>query len=335
MSRRTWAVGAIALAAISIGLWAPRPTPASAQSLSTTPDSLRTVVPWGSGEGQVGLRPPAAHAPASGVPSLAVATDGSVLLLDQLNHRIVRLDRNLKPRGPWTVAEVPPDVEDLAIADDGAAAVYSPLRARVWLYDQGTLSGEVHVPRGLRELQTIGVGASRNVIARSAHQETYRLGPPSSPQTLATVLHSKQEGAYQRHDGAGIATRLDANRRPELLVLDSDGERTRTSARHAIGNAPVLSARIVGLQRDVACVRLEHRLAGPGFRVGRSVICLDSQSGDVVFNRDLGAVRGSYVPRRSFAMGGNPLRLVFIEPSEGGLAVSAWELPRATRGGVR
>lgn len=340
MSRRTWAAGAVALAAASIGLWAPRSTPASAQSPTDTQTQAaspthHTLVPWGSGDAQVGLQPPATDSPASGVPSLAVAADGSVLLLDRLNRRIVRLDRHLNPRGPWTVAEIPPDAEDVAVAADGATAAYSPLRARVWLHHDGNPIGEVHVPRGLRELQTISVGPSRNVLARSAHQETYRLGPPSAPQSLATVLHSKREGAYQRHDGVGIATRLDAKRRPELLVIGRDGERTRTVARHALGDETVLSARVVGLEGDLACVRLEHRLAAPGFRVGRSVVCLDTRSGDRVFERDLGAVRDVYVPRRSFATGGNPARLVYIEPSDAGLRVLAWDLVRSDRGGVR
>jgi len=256
-----------------------------------------------------------------------------MLLLDRLNQRVVRLDRQGRQRGPWTVTRVPADVEELTVAADGALGVYSPLRARVWIYEGDVVTGEVPVPRGLRELLTIELGASRNVIARSAHQEMYRLGPPSAPQTLASVLHSKREGAFELTDGSGIAARLDAKGRPEMLVLDVTGERTRVARRHALSSVPVLSARIVGVEHDVACVRLEHRIDGASFRVRRSVTCLNASSGEIVLERELGAVDGPYVPRRSFAMGGNPTRLVFMQPADDGLHITAWDVPRAAQGG--
>ena len=337
MLQRTWAAGAFALCAISVGLWATSPTSASAQgSASTASDAApatHVVVPWGTGNGEVGLRRPQHEAPADGASAVAVASDGSMLLLDRLNQRVVRLDRQGRQRGPWTVTRVPADVEELTVAADGALGVYSPLRARVWIYEGDVVTGEVPVPRGLRELLTIELGASRNVIARSAHQEMYRLGPPSAPQTLASVLHSKREGAFELTDGSGIAARLDAKGRPEMLVLDVTGERTRVARRHALSSVPVLSARIVGVEHDVACVRLEHRIDGASFRVRRSVTCLNASSGEIVLERELGAVDGPYVPRRSFAMGGNPTRLVFMQPADDGLHITAWDVPRAAQGG--
>jgi hypothetical protein len=339
MLQRTWAAGAFALCAISVGLWATSPTPASAQATASTAidaaPATHVVVPWGTGNGEVGLRRPQHEAPADGASAVAVASDGSMLLLDRLNHRVVKLDRQGRHRGPWTVAQVPADVEELTVAADGALGVYSPLRARVWIYEGGQLTGEVPVPRGLRELLTVELGASRNVIARSAHQEMYRLGPPSAPQTLASVLHSKREGAFELADGSGIAARLDAKNRPEMLVLDVSGERTRVARRHPLGSVPVLSARIVGVEHGIACVRLEHRINGATFRVRRSVTFLNASSGEIVLERDLGAVAGPYVPRRSFAMGGDPTRLVFMQPADDGLHVMAWDVPRAAQGGGR
>jgi hypothetical protein len=251
-------------------------------------------------------------------------------LLDRINHRVLRVDRQ---QGTTEFAEVPADAEDITVSEDAAVGVYSHLRARLWVHEGRQVVAEVSVPRGLRELMGIDFGPSRQVIVRSAHQETFRLGPPSAPQTLASILHSKREGAYQLPNGTGLAAKLDDQGRADLILIDNAAERARVLRTIPLDNRRVLSARVLGLQSSVACVRLEHELADAPIRVHRTVSCVDVSDGTRLLNLDLGPVQDTYVPRRSFGMGGTPLRLVFMEPAKDGLHVKAWDVPRAGKGG--
>ncbi len=336
MVPRSWLAGGLALGAISLALWASQPLAAPPRPTSNpawhAPD--RVVLPWGAGQGEVGLRSPKPHQPAEGVSSVALAADGSTLLLDRVHGRVVRVGPTGTPSEAWVVTQAPPDAEDLAVAQDGAVGLYSPLRARFWVHEGTRVVAEVEVPRGLRELVSIDFGPSRLVLARSAHQETYRLGTPSAPQTLPSVLHSKREGAFELRDGSGVATKLDAHQQPLLLVIENGKDRAHVLRSFPVSGKPVLSARVVGVQDDVACVRLEHERAGNVIQTSRSVACLSTTSGAKVLESDLGPVDDVYVPRRSFAMGGSPARLVFMQPRPDGLHVTTWVVPRAPEGGT-
>jgi hypothetical protein len=263
-----------------------------------------------------------------------LAADGSTLLLDRVNHRVVRVGPTGSTSDAWVLTGAPLDAEDLAVAQDGAIGLYSPLRARLWVHEGTQVIAEVDVPRGLRELVSIDFGPSRLVLARTAHQETYRLGSPSTPQTLPSVLQSKREGAFELPDGAGVATKLDAQQRPVLIVIENGKDRARVLRSFSVSGTPVLSVRVVGVQDGIACVRLEHEHPGGVIQTSRSVACLDTTSGSKVLESDLGLVDDVYVPRRSFAMGGSPPRLVFMQPRSDGLHVTTWTVPRAAEGGT-
>src|SRR5262245_48887819 len=49
------------------------------------------TLPWGTGQGQVGLRPAAKDLPAEGPSAVAVGPEGEVLVLDRLNERVVEI----------------------------------------------------------------------------------------------------------------------------------------------------------------------------------------------------------------------------------------------------
>jgi hypothetical protein len=338
MVPRSWLAGGLALGAVTFALWASQPLAAPPQSSTPSgqPASSPTVVvlPWGAGHGEVGLRHAKPHQPAEGVTSVALAADGSTLLLDRVNHRVVRVGPSGSASDAWVLTGAPADAEDVAVAQDGAIGLYSPLRARFWVHEGTHVVAELNVPRGLRELVSIDFGPSRLVLARSAHQETYRLGSPSTPQTLPSVLQSKREGAFELPDGSGVATKLDAQQRPLLLVIDNGKDRARVLRSFPVLGKPVVSARVVGVRDGVACVRLEHEAPGSVIQTSRSVACLTTTSGSKVLESDLGPVDDVYVPRRSFAMGGSPARLVFMQPRPTGLHVTTWAVPRAAEGGT-
>ena len=286
---------------------------------------FQRVVAWGSGLGEVGGSAPAENHPADGVSSVAVGPDGSLLLLDRLNERVVRLAPDGTTRGPWEVVKTPRDAEDLAAGADGTLAAFSPLRAKVWLSRQGVSAGEVDVPRALREVTEVGVQASLQVLVRNAYQETFRLGSPSVPQTLASVLHSKREGAFQLQDGTGVAVKLSKKRHPQLLLLDPNGERASVRRTYDVP-VTALSARVIGVAGDAACMQVERAVDGEGFSVERSVVCLRLSTGAQLLEQPL-PTGGWYVPRRALAMGGSPARLAFMHPTGKGLQVSVWAIP--------
>jgi hypothetical protein len=283
------------------------------------------LLPWGHGPAAAGLRPAVAERLAAGPSAVAVAPDGAVLVLDRLNRRVLRLADDGRP--PQIVAEAPEDAEDLAAGDDGTLALYSPWRALVWVHGGGA-PATMAVPRGLRGVQRLGVGPSRQVLLHTAYQETFSLGSPAVPQTEAAVLAQHREGAVQLDDGRGAAVRLLPDGRPELL-LRRPGERLDRAERFALPER-VLAARLVGAAGPAVCLRLEQAGPGPGFTVQRQVVCHDTQSGARLLQRDLPAP-GRYVPAREVAVGGSPARVAFIEAAPDGLRVHSVPLPAKPR----
>jgi len=338
MANRRWFASIVIagiLGFLSVTLGASQPQTPSATRNHRLAKPVRTsLVAWGSGHGQVGLRR-SPQQPSEGVSSLTIATDGSTLLLDRVNQRVVQLSPSGSITDVWTISPTPPDAEDISSSSDGALGLYSPFRALFWVQEGEKKVAELRIPRELRELTAIDFGPSRLIIARSAHQERYRLGSPSAPQPLAAVFHSKQEGCFALPDGLGVATTLDEHQHPHLLVIESGKPRAKVLRSLPIIAQSVLSARLIGVHDTLVCARLEHKISESPILVRRSVSCLDAQSGAVLFETDLGPVDDLYVPRRSFAMGGASGRLVFIQPRSEGLRVTSWDLPRPNHGGTR
>jgi hypothetical protein len=283
---------------------------------------------WGDGPDQLGFVPGGVEWLARGPQAIAVTAAGGVLVLDSVNGRVVASDER---GGARVLADgLPADVEDLAVAaDDGAFAVYSPLYATAWVFDaDGTPAGGVALDRALRDVGGIALGRSRQVLVRTALQETFDAGSPAAPVALATSLLGKREGAFVLADGRGLATRA-AGGASELLVIDNRrGRRATPRAVHAIPGAAD-AAQLVATtdtSRAIACVRAEH-VTQPGERieVTRRVVCLDVTTGAVVIDRAL-AAPGPYVPARELALGGN--RLAILEPTPQHLTIRTCEVSR-------
>jgi hypothetical protein len=273
------------------------------------------------GPDEVGLRPAMPERLAEGPSSLAFSQDGSLLLLDRLNGRVLRL----RATSHEVAARVPEDSEEIAAGPDGAFAVFSPLRSRVWVHaPDGAPAGELEVPRALPGVRAIALGSSREVRVVTMHQETYRLGSPSFPQLLAAVLNSRREGETGGEE-PGLAVRLLPDGSVEL-ELHARGEHAPVVARHRV-EGPVSAARLVGRVGQAACLRLEAARQAPGgaLVVERRVRCLDLASGKTLLDRDLPAP-GSYVPRRELALGGAPPRLALLSASSSSLRIEVWPL---------
>lgn len=320
---------------LSLGCQQASPKSAAGGSVSAAPLESQakdwvSLLPWGTARGEVGLRRAQPDWPADGVSAVAAGPGDGALLLDRLNGRVVWTG----PKGARVVAEAPSDAEDLAVGPDGAYALHSLVRARVWLYEGANLAGTLAVDRSLRELVGVSVGASRRLALHNASQETWPLGSPAAPASLTATLHGKREGAFLLRDGAGVAVRLTRDQtgalgghgHPELLVL-AQGQRARVTTKHLLPDR-VLSARVVGVAGRVACLRLEGGEHGATVRVTRRVVCHDVDSGARVLDHALGAP-GLYVPRRELSVGEAPARVVFIHPEDKGLRVHTWALPTA------
>jgi hypothetical protein len=326
---RRWWLGALLFTACQVpaeesGAPSRAAQPAIAPAALPSPDWVQ-VLPWGNGAAQVGLRPSRLEQPALGASAVAVGPGGEVYVLDRLNRRVLLAAE----KATSVAAQVPEDAEDLTVGPDGALAAYSPLRARVWIFEGGAPAGEVAVDRALRDLQGVRLGASRQVLVHNAHQETYAAGSPSLPRTLASVLMSKRKGAFLLADGTGVAVHRQADGRPEVLLLRTE-ERTRVIASHLL-QEKVLAARIVGLAGGVACLRLEQAAPGPAFLVQRRAVCLDLRSGARLLERALPSP-GLYLPRQELSLGGSPPRLVFVRPEEKGLRIDSWGIPTPAGG---
>jgi hypothetical protein len=290
--------------------------------------ALRQRIAADGSDGALRLRPRGFEQVAEGPSAIGVSPTGAVLVLDRLAGRVV----TLTPQGELSkLADVPVDAEELAVSADGSFAAFSPLRATAWVFGRdGKSAGELTVPRELRVLQHLEMDASRMLVGRSAYQESFLLGSPSAPLPTAVVLASKREGAVLLSDDRGVALHV-RDERAELWTLGrSEGGRSVTEARHAI-DGRVSSGRVVGVDGNVVCLRLENVASdagssGPGkerLSVARRALCLDVATGQVTLDVALPAV-GSYLPRRELALGGGYLAL--LQPEDDAVTVHRWRI---------
>lgn len=287
---------------------------------------------WGSGPGEVGLRPEGKDFPAEGPSSVAVGPAGQVVLLDRLNERVVEITAGGEVLSRVTVAR---DAEHVAIGADGAVAAWSPLRATVWISGRdGAPLGEVMVPRVLRDVARIELGASHRVLATSAMQETLVLGSPRAPLDLASVLRSKREGAAFLADGRGVTSRVTGGGAGELVVYRKPAKDAKVEVSWTFPiEAPVAAVRVVGAAGNVVCARVERVTQAPldaregaaGAEAGelaveREALCVEADTGHVLARQAMGG-RGLYTMHADVAVGGSPPVLAVVRPEADGLHV--------------
>lgn len=274
---------------------------------------------WGTGQDQLRRSPSVAESVVYGPNAVAVSSDGRPLLLDRLAGRVVTFDAVSPLR---EVAAVAVDSEDLAAGSDGTFLAFSPVRARAALFDaSGKSVGELAVPRELIDSVGFDIGISRRVRLRTGYQEVIELGSPSAPLPLPVALQTKREGAFQLASGRGVAVRATQGGASLVVVSQPADEAARSQIEQELPlpGAPT-SARVVGGQGDVVCVKSERVISTPALVVSRRATCLNVQGGAVVFDEALPAP-GLYAPRTELAFGAG--RLAFIHPTEKGLSVTS------------
>jgi hypothetical protein len=118
------------------GARAERPVPVS------RPTDVLVSTSWGSGAGQLARSTPEEGNP-EGPMSFSIGPEGTLLVLDQVNGRIARYDRNGEPLAPIPVSQTLP--HELAVAPDGSLVVMDRLADRsVAIFDpQGKLVGDL------------------------------------------------------------------------------------------------------------------------------------------------------------------------------------------------
>lgn len=205
---------------------------------------------WGSGNGELGRERPQ-EGNAEGPMSLAFA-GSDLLVLDQVNGRLSRFDKDGKPKGS---TRAPNTVQDVAVASDGSVAMLDRLVGKaVTLTDaSGKKVGELPLSPKIAEpgLVTGVVVDGKNVYVEKEHGALVPIGtidgqpPPSDAtdltgrptkdgQLLVTAgITSKREGkahvnAVDRKTMALRFARSVSFPRPSqaIVMLDSDAQGT-------------------------------------------------------------------------------------------------------------
>jgi hypothetical protein len=290
------------------------------QNLATAP-CTDIHLSWGTGDNSVGLAPPAFEFPGRSVDDLDVMPDGTLVLLDGENGRIVTLDgAELKT----LVSPIPRDAEDLAVGPNGTIAVHSPLQAKVWWWDRdGTPLGEASIPRTIRDIVDIDLSLSHELHVITAFQERFRIGSPSALSRTVELLSSKKEGAYSLANGRGIQVKRDSQGRASLQIVDDTGPRTRIESEFTLA-ARANSIQAVGMSGNLACFRAETlRSEASMVRVDRRLLCANTSSGAIVRDEALPPV-GLVVPKHEVAFRNGIA--ASLHPSDEGLTIKRCEV---------
>lgn len=148
-------------------------------------------LPWGDGVGELGLLPPAEERRPEGPCALAVAPDGTLWVLDQVNWRLV----HLSPSGDWIGELVaPPGASDLYVGPDGNLFVMSLVNHRVTIIDSEDEREHVPIPMAFRTIARIFVDSRGHLLVVNSHENSYDLGMPGAWIPWPDLLHTAREG---------------------------------------------------------------------------------------------------------------------------------------------
>ncbi len=297
------------------------------QPLAANGSCRYELVPWGAGPDQVGLTTAGAERLARSVPAAAVGSGGEVYLIDAVNRRLQRVDGH--GRVATFANDIPAVASDIALADDGAVALYSRGLATVAIFaSDGSPAGELRLPRGLRNVVAISLAQSHQVVLHNANQDRYNAGSPAAPRELAAILHSRSEGAFRIDDDRAIVAVASAGH-GELVVKrtsDRSEERAQVSARFTIPG-PVSAVQLVGVVDEIACARVEEVTSSSPVAVERRAVCVDLRDGRWLVDVAM-APPGHYRPAHDLSFAGAPPRLVELAPEPAGLGLVICEVRR-------
>ncbi len=267
---------------------------------------------WGSGEGQLGRDRPQEGNPEAPM-SLATGTNGEVVIVDQVNRRLVKVDRQGKALGtvPLTVQAA----QDVAIAKDGTTVVLDRLvdHSIALLGPDGKPRGELPLlGKGLREGgASTGVFTDGNdIYVEREHGDLVKVGDTSGTRD---DTRGEAPGRPSRDGQSWLSAMIGSAPTGQVLVTSIDKQtRDHRFTRQLVLGPPVVSLLLLDSDRS-GVIYLAGLVAAPGSSEQArsyviSLLCLDPLDG-----RPLG--RATLPPNA----GGDETFRQFTVPDEGGV----------------
>lgn len=184
--------------------------------------TILATLPWGSGDGQVGLRFPS-EGLVRGPEAVAVAPDGRIAILDSVNRRLVLLDTRGHSTGTLPVPLAEPRF--LAATDDCLYVLDCDCDARlVSLSWRGDNRSECDLP-AFNDIVTGLFATSRGPCVEVAHNDTFLL--IAEDDTGATK--SRRSGKAMAHRLSGRPVDSDVGRGVKATFAPDRGIRIRTA----------------------------------------------------------------------------------------------------------
>jgi hypothetical protein len=287
------AVGALVVPGIVLGA----DPPGTFESADTEPaapaGSLLVTLPWGSGDGQVGLLQPT-EGLVQGPEALAIAPDGRVAVLDSANHRLLLLDPAGQIVGTIAVALAQPRF--LAVDDNKLYVLDcdADRRLAVFAWDGADL-GTLALPP-LTDVVTGLFATSAGPCVEVAHESAFLVSQPaqgvaavgSDTTTVATARRAAASGGHGRpaqaslHELAGRP--LDADLERAARVTFRPGQKVRIRS-FEIDKASLGAVSSVDLSPAIASGRsVEHLVSvdgdgNGGFIVGARLLEPEMRNG--------------------------------------------------------
>src|SRR5512140_3618463 len=248
---------------------------------------------WGSGPGQLGR-----HHSGEGNPeapmSLAVTPRGDVMVLDQVNGRIVRFGPDGKVRGTVPVTQQAP--QDVAVAKDGTLAVLDRLRDKtVALIDPDTKELKGELPLTGKNIPEPGLVTGTFVLDDSVYVERehgalVRIGDLSGQ---ADPAQPQLPGRPSRDGKFYVAAHISNREEGRLVIYFLDRETyAQRMARELWLQFPLLYLTLLDTDRAgivyVAVVgELPTGQASPASAPGMRLYCVEPVGGKVIGQADL------------------------------------------------
>ena len=290
------------------------PAPPSPPPSTPMPAGVIAELAWGSGPSQLGRRRPQEGNP-EGPMSLSVDARGRILVLDQVNGRLVRLDAKGGVLGTFPLTQQAP--QDVTTARDGTLLVLDRLRgSNVVLLDPETGAPRGELPVAGKGIPAAGlvtgtfvdgdavyVEREHDTLVRigdtSGHVDTKRPEVPGRP--------TRDGSAYLR---AGIVDRRSG--RVFLERFDRQTGQLRDRREYSL-DFPVMT--LLLLDTDLSGTiylgvmgELPAGKAEPAAELGVRVFCIEPQAGTLLGQTDLPVNRMPEETFRDFAV-----------PDEGGV----------------